>query len=253
MTGALLGKVNGMEVVFTLGLVNKEGTPKMSLVECDCNMNDITITLVGRASWFSKFFSIFGDAFEGQIKSTMELTIIKRIKDGIPKLDSLLQTVLKEISVDDISFLNVTYVNEPLLGNSSVGLEINGSFISTYECVGPKYYHESKQASVSRNDLSKLLEISIEEHVLNSGSNVYFITGDRLMTPKPMLNHLHKLMSPLLHVYPGWTTAAERCMNCYCGAKSSRCMDARASSYAVILRNNLIGRVSLDDFTQTLK
>ncbi|KAF6138676.1 hypothetical protein GIB67_009870 [Kingdonia uniflora] len=53
MTGALLGKVNGMEVELTLGLVNKEGTLKMSLVECDCNVNDISITLVGKASWIS--------------------------------------------------------------------------------------------------------------------------------------------------------------------------------------------------------
>ncbi|KAF6140435.1 hypothetical protein GIB67_030516 [Kingdonia uniflora] len=49
-------------------------------------------------------------------------------------------------------------------------------------------------------------------------------TGDRLMTPERMLDPPRKPMSPLLHVHPAWTAAAERCMYCYCGAKSSRCM-----------------------------
>ncbi|KAF6154843.1 hypothetical protein GIB67_033872 [Kingdonia uniflora] len=53
MDGALLGKVNGMEVELTIGLVNQEGTLKMLLMECDCNVNDISITLVGRALWIS--------------------------------------------------------------------------------------------------------------------------------------------------------------------------------------------------------
>ncbi|KAF6167587.1 hypothetical protein GIB67_031170 [Kingdonia uniflora] len=143
----------------------------MLLVECDCNVNDISITFVGGASWFYKGFV---DAFEGQIKSTMKLAIIKKIKDGIPKLDSLFQTIPKEISVDDIAFLNVTYVNEPLLGNFSVSLEINGSFISADERIVPKYFHESKQALVSRKDLSKMPEISIDEHVFNFRLSVYF-------------------------------------------------------------------------------
>ncbi|KAF6159188.1 hypothetical protein GIB67_032805 [Kingdonia uniflora] len=294
-------QVDGMEVELTLGLVNQEGTLKMSLVECGCNVNDISITLVGGASWFyqgihsnyhfctgsPKKNSRFVDAFEGQIKSTVESTIIKKIKDGIPKLDSLLQTIPKEISVDDIAFLNVTFVNEPLLGNSSVGLEINGSFISTDERVVPKYYHESKQASVSRKDLSKMLEISIDESVFNSGSNVYFnadlmhwvvdkvpdqsllnTAGWKYVVPQlyktypndEMRLNISVSSPPVIRISSDKIGATiyldmtidvlddNRILQVACIS-----VDARASGYAVILRNNLAGSVSLDDFTLTLK
>lgn len=44
-------KVNGMEISVTLDMVNKEGSMKLSVVECNCHINDISIDLDGGASW----------------------------------------------------------------------------------------------------------------------------------------------------------------------------------------------------------
>ena len=46
-----LGKVEGMEVGFTLGLKNQEGTLKLSLMDSGCYVKEITIKLDGGASW----------------------------------------------------------------------------------------------------------------------------------------------------------------------------------------------------------
>ncbi|XP_052881601.1 putative BPI/LBP family protein At1g04970 isoform X1 [Gossypium arboreum] len=95
----------------------------------------------------SKFRII--DAFRGKIMSEVEDTIIKKIKEGIIKLDSLLQSLPKQLQVNSIVALNVTFMDDPLFTNSSVELEINGLFNRADEISVSNYY--SKRA---RNFLS---------------------------------------------------------------------------------------------------
>lgn len=47
-------KVEGMEVGLTLGLENQKGTLKLSLMDCGCHVNDISIKLDGGASWLDR-------------------------------------------------------------------------------------------------------------------------------------------------------------------------------------------------------
>uniref|UniRef100_A0A2P2QLN1 Lipid-binding serum glycoprotein n=1 Tax=Rhizophora mucronata TaxID=61149 RepID=A0A2P2QLN1_RHIMU len=68
------------------------------------------------------------DAFEGQISSVVENNAFKKIKGGLLSLDALLQTLPREILIDDITSLIVTFMEDPSLGNSSIGLDINGLF-----------------------------------------------------------------------------------------------------------------------------
>lgn len=44
-------KVEGLEVGLTLSLKTVEGSLKLSLLECGCYVNDISIKLDGGASW----------------------------------------------------------------------------------------------------------------------------------------------------------------------------------------------------------
>lgn len=113
------------------------------------------------------------DAFEEQIGSAVESTITKKLKEGIIKLDSFLQALPKEIPVDNIASLNVTFVNDPLLSNSSIGFDINGLFTRANATTLPKYYQNSRHP-VSCTDPSKMLGISLDEAVLNSASALYF-------------------------------------------------------------------------------
>ncbi|PPS06884.1 hypothetical protein GOBAR_AA13767 [Gossypium barbadense] len=81
--------------------------------------------------------------------SEVEDAIIKKIKEGIIKLDSLLQSLPKQLQVNSIVALNVTFMDDPLFTNSSVELEINGLFNRADEISVSNYY--SKRA---RNFLS---------------------------------------------------------------------------------------------------
>lgn len=54
----LLGKVQGMEIGLSLGLKTDEGGLKLSLSECGCHVEDITIELEGGASWFYQGYEI---------------------------------------------------------------------------------------------------------------------------------------------------------------------------------------------------
>ncbi|KAF8414183.1 hypothetical protein HHK36_002182 [Tetracentron sinense] len=164
-------QVEGMEVGLTLGLENQEGTMKLSLLECGCYVKDLSIDLDGGASWL---YQGVVDAFKGQIGSAVENAITKKMKDGILKLDSLLQTIPKEIQVDDIAALNITFMNDPLLSNSSIGLEINGLFTTANKAVVTNYYHKNLQPSVSCKGPPKMLGISLDEAVFNSASAIYY-------------------------------------------------------------------------------
>ncbi|GFY97620.1 lipid-binding serum glycoprotein family protein [Actinidia rufa] len=129
--------VEGMEVGLTLGLVNRGGSLELSLMDCGCYVKDITITLDGGASW-------------------------------------LYQALPKEIKVDDTASLNVTFVNDLSLSNSSIGLKINGLFTRNGEDALPNNYLKNSQLPVSCTDSSKMLGISLEEDVFNSASTLYY-------------------------------------------------------------------------------
>ncbi|TXG55453.1 hypothetical protein EZV62_020709 [Acer yangbiense] len=101
-----------MEVGLTLGLENRKGTLKLSLEDCGCYVKDISIKLNGGASWL---YQGMVDAYDEKIGSAVENAITKKLKEGILKLDSFLQ-----------ASLNVTFVDNPVLSNSSIGFDING-------------------------------------------------------------------------------------------------------------------------------
>lgn len=112
-------------------------------------------------------------AFEKKIRSAVEDGISQKIEDAILLLDSKLRSLPKEIAVHKIAALNVTFVNDLVFSNSSIGLEINGLFTARDEVVGFSNYAINSEASLSCGGPSKMGGISIHENVLNSLSSVY--------------------------------------------------------------------------------
>ncbi|PPD72693.1 hypothetical protein GOBAR_DD30406 [Gossypium barbadense] len=165
-------EVEGMEVGLTLGLENHEGTLKLSLLESGCYVKEITIKLDGGASWL---YQGMINAFEEQIGSAVESAITSKLKDGILKLDSFLQSLPKEIPVDDNASLNVSFVENPELSSSSIEFDINGLFTDGKK-VQPvsNHYRQVFQPSVFCIDQSKMLGISLDEAVFNSASALYY-------------------------------------------------------------------------------
>lgn len=114
------------------------------------------------------------DAFQDKISSAVEDAVPKKIKDAIVKLDSLLQSLPREVSVTSIAALNVTVVGDPLLSESSLDLEIDGLFSGKNETALPSLYHRIVQASDACQEADKMVKISLHEDVLRSASSVYF-------------------------------------------------------------------------------
>lgn len=115
------------------------------------------------------------DAFEGLIGSTVENAITKKLGKGISRLDSYLKSLPKEVPVDDHSSLNVTFVNDVLLSDSSVGLETNGLFIeSSVSLPIPNLSHKNPKLPILCTNSSKMLAITLDGAVFNSASSLYY-------------------------------------------------------------------------------
>ncbi|KAJ9153846.1 hypothetical protein P3X46_027243 [Hevea brasiliensis] len=167
-------QVKDMEVGLTFTLEEQDGSLNLSLLDSGCYVKDMSIKLDGGASWL---YQRVVDAFEGPIGSAVENAISKKIKEGILKLDSRLQSLPKQVSVDHVSAMNVTFVDDPVLSNSSVEIDINGLFMAKDNILIPNYYYEGLQASDSSNCAAKMVGISLHENVFNTAVVVYFNAG----------------------------------------------------------------------------
>lgn len=116
----------------------------------------------------------FVDAFHNHIRTAVENAITRRITEGVSKLDELLQKIPRKINVDKFVALNVTLVNGPLYGNSSVEFDVNGLFILLDKVPELNYLLNHPHFSLGCGGASKMLLISFDEVVFNSASAVLF-------------------------------------------------------------------------------
>lgn len=278
-------EVEGMEVGLTLGLENHEGTLKLSLLESGCYVKEITIKLDGGASWL---YQGMINAFEEQIGSAVESAITSKLKDGILKLDSFLQSLPKEIPVDDNASLNVSFVENPELSSSSIEFDINGLFTDgkTVQPVS-NHYRQVFQPSVFCIDQSKMLGISLDEAVFNSASALYYdaefmewivdkvpdqallnTAGWRFIIPQLYKKYPNDDMNlnislsspPVIRISEhniGATVYADVIIDVVEGSQviSVACISLviRGTGSVKIMGNNLGGSVKLDDLAMSLK
>lgn len=114
------------------------------------------------------------DAFGGQIVSAVEDNISKKVREGIVKLDSSLQSLPKQIELDDIVALNVTLVDNPVLSNSSIQFQINGLFTAPIDDSASSLDHKGSLDPLLGNAPAKMVEISLHENVFHSVSLLFF-------------------------------------------------------------------------------
>ncbi|KAK1297548.1 putative BPI/LBP family protein [Acorus calamus] len=268
----------------SVGMEIQEGTLKLSVKEFGCYLEDISINLEGGASWF---YQGFVDAFERQIRSSVETTIANKVSEGTMKLDSFLQNLPKEVQVDDVSALNVTLVNDPLLGDSFIGFEVNGLFTAKDEATYFRSFHTNFQSSISYDEPSEMLAISLDEAVFNSASTIYFKAGlmNRVVDKVPDQSYLNTarwryIIPQLYRKYPnadmklnislssppimritshdiGATIYSDMTVDVVDGYEtvSVACISivATASGVLEVSGNNLAGQAELDDFSLKLK
>ncbi|GAU25076.1 hypothetical protein TSUD_257700 [Trifolium subterraneum] len=149
-SGTATVKVEDMQVGLAVNLTNEEGTLKLILLDYECDVGELSIKVNGGAAWLYQV-------------------------EGIPTLDDLLQTLPKTVLLDETAVLNVSFVGNPVLSNSSIELGINGLFTERNDDLVPQvYYRGYDDISVSSSDLPKMIKISIHENVFKSASEVYF-------------------------------------------------------------------------------
>ncbi|KAI4388384.1 hypothetical protein MLD38_000717 [Melastoma candidum] len=165
-------QVKGMEVGLNLTLKGQGGSLKLSPVECGCYIKSISVKISGGSSWL---YQGIVSAFQGKIKSAVEEAIPMKIEEGILRLNSALQELPKEIPVGDAAEMNVTFIDDPVLNNSSVYFELDGLFLPENHLPSVISYRSSHSRVVdSCGDAYKMIEMSLHEDVLNSASEVYF-------------------------------------------------------------------------------
>ncbi|XP_057726917.1 putative BPI/LBP family protein At1g04970 [Arachis stenosperma] len=278
-------QVEGMQVGLTLGLENQEGSLKLKLEDCGSYVKDISIKLDGGASWL---YQGIVDAFEEEIGSAVENAITKKLKEGISQLDLYLGSLPKEVPVDDHASLNVTFVNNVLLSNSSIGFETNGLFIERNNSVHiPKLCHKKSEFPVSCAYSSKMLGINMDEAVFNSASGLYYdakfmhwivdkipdqsllnTAGWRFIVPQLYrkypnhdMNLNISLSSPPVVEISNQKAGANVFADLTIDVLEEHevipvaCISLviRASGLVKVNGNNLIGAVKLDDFSMSLK
>ncbi|KAJ3677612.1 hypothetical protein LUZ60_003336 [Juncus effusus] len=165
-------QVEDMEIGLTIGMKSENGALKAYITESGCYITDLNIVTDGGASWF---YQMFIDGFGDHIKSSVETAITQKITEVTIKLDSLLQNLPKEVNLNNIASMNVTFVKDPLFKSSSVEFDINGLFVPSEEENRELVSRFSSEDSVS--DSSKMLWISLDEAVFNSASDALFQAG----------------------------------------------------------------------------
>ncbi|KAK6934517.1 Lipid-binding serum glycoprotein, C-terminal [Dillenia turbinata] len=164
-------QVEGMQLGLIVGLKNQQGTLRLSVVECNCRVGDISIDLDGGASWL---YQTVVDAFEGKLKSAVQDAFSEKLREQIKKFDALLRKLPKQIRLTRIATLNVTLVNDIVLGKSSIDFDINGLFIPTTVAAVSKYHRIKSESLESCTNFTKMAGLSIREDVINSALEVYF-------------------------------------------------------------------------------
>ncbi|KAI5674749.1 hypothetical protein M9H77_15113 [Catharanthus roseus] len=162
-------QVQGLDIGLTIGLKNEQGSLKLSVLESGCYVKDISIVLKGGASWL---YQGFVDAFEGLITSKLENTIPEKIAKKIESFNSVLESFPKEVPITSLAALNITFVGDPELSDTSLKLALNGSFSAKDDIPVSKY--EYLQDPSSCNSPPRMVKISVNDHVFESLLMVYF-------------------------------------------------------------------------------
>ncbi|XP_062233006.1 putative BPI/LBP family protein At1g04970 [Phragmites australis] len=274
--------VQGIEVGITMAIKNSNGSLALSVSQCGCYVKNLVISLDGGASWF---YQGFINAFEDHIKAAVEKAIPENIMEGAGKLDSFLQGLPRSVSLDNVAALNMTFVNDPHYGNSSIEFDINGLITSAVAKTNKLQMHP--HLSLSCGGASKMLLLSLDEDVFNSALEVYFKAGSmhwivdkvpdqsllntaswkfiipRLYWSYPnddMLLNISMASSPVIRITSekiGATINADMIIDVLDGKETVpvACISVVVSASGVVETsgNKVYGRVSLDNFSLALK
>lgn len=271
-----------MEIGITMEIKNYNGSLALNVSQCGCYVKDLVISLDGGASWF---YQGLINAFEDNIRAAVEKAIPENIIGSTSKLDSFLQGLPRSVSLDNITALNMTFVNDPQYGNSSIEFDINGLFTSAV--VKASNLQKHPQLLLSCGGASNMLLLSLDEAVFNSALDVYYkadsmhwvvdkipdqsllnTAGWKFIIPRlyrsypndDMVLNISMASSPVMRITSekiGATINADMIIDVLHGTETVpvACISVVVSASGVVAAagNKVYGRVELDDFSLSLK
>lgn len=167
-------EVNGMQVNMTSVLAARNGTLRMTVVGCETHIDDLHIKLQGGASWF---YQPFVNVFDAEIRAAIGTTISKRIVAIAEKLDNTLQALPRHLPIDDVSAVDVTIMQDPVIGPTFLSVCMKGEFVSLVKPSNSTCLDYELQSELLHSDSTKMVTVALREDVINSAIAVYYEAG----------------------------------------------------------------------------
>ncbi|KAG0582311.1 hypothetical protein KC19_3G050700 [Ceratodon purpureus] len=203
--------VNGMQAGVTFTLVAHNGTLRLTVVECGTYIDDLDIELQGGASWL---YQLFVNAFDEEIRAVIEAAISKRVLISAEQLDNYLEALPRFLPIDDVSAIDVTIVQDPLVSPTFLSVGVRGEFTSLGNSSNFTFPDHGLQPGLFCSDSSKMVTIALCDYVINSAANVYYEAGflewlvDELPQESWLNTHFWRWLIPQLYKkYPNMDMA----------------------------------------------
>lgn len=204
-------EVHGMQAGVTFTLTTHNGTLRLTVLECGTFIDDLEIELHGGASWLYQWFVY---AFEDEIRSAIETAIVKRIMASAEQLDDYLQALPRNLPIDDVSAIDVTILEDPLVNPTFLSVGLKGEFTSLVKPVNFTVPDHGLEPGLFCSDSTKMVTIALMDYVVNSATTVYYENGylewlvDELPQESWLNTHFWRWLIPQLYKkYPNMDMA----------------------------------------------
>jgi hypothetical protein len=119
-------------------------------------------------------FNRFVYAFEDEIRSAIETAIVKRIMASAEQLDDYLQALPRNLPIDDVSAIDVTILEDPLVNPTFLSVGLKGEFTSLVKPVNFTFPDHGLEPGLFCSDSTKMVTIALMDYVVNSATTVYY-------------------------------------------------------------------------------
>ena len=124
--------------------------------------------------WICAIFNRFVYAFDEEIRAAIEAAISKRIIASADELDEYLQALPRNLPIDDVSAVDVTIVEDPMVSPAFLSVGVKGEFSSLEKSVNFTFPDHGLEPGLFCSDSTKMVTIALMDYVINSATDVYY-------------------------------------------------------------------------------
>ena len=114
------------------------------------------------------------NAFDEEIRAVIEVTISNKILVSAEQLDNYLQGLPRFLPIDDVSAIDVTIVEDPVVSPTYLSVGVMGEFTSLGNASNFTFPDHGLQPGMFCSDSKKMVTIALCDYVINSAAAVYY-------------------------------------------------------------------------------